>query len=140
VGLCAFVLLWFTLSSSPFILGYRWDIIAVRTGVSSFFCFCIHLTSRPGIQNAAALLSFLSGYSWYVPHATTTFDSTLNPSPICSFMGPLAGVMCSDYYLVRKGKYNIGELYNPNGLYRYNRGWNWRAFVAFLYVANGHVA
>jgi nucleobase:cation symporter-1, NCS1 family len=61
-------------------------------------------------------------------------------SLICSFMGPLAGVMCSDYYLVRKGKFNIGELYNPNGLYRYNRGWNWRAFVAFLYVADGHGA
>ncbi|HWS85183.1 MAG TPA: cytosine permease [Ktedonobacteraceae bacterium] len=54
---------------------------------------------------------------------------------ICSFMGPLAGVMCSDYYLVRKAKLNVGELYNPNGLYRYNRGWNWRAYVAFLFVA-----
>lgn len=39
--------------------------------------------------------------------------------------------MCSDYYLVRKGKLNVKELYNPNGLYSYNGGWNWRAFVAF---------
>jgi nucleobase:cation symporter-1, NCS1 family len=50
-------------------------------------------------------------------------------------MGPLAGVMCSDYYLVRKGKLNVKELYNPNGLYRYTNGWNWRAHLAFMYVA-----
>lgn len=50
-------------------------------------------------------------------------------------MGPLAGVMCSDYYLVRKGVLNVGQLYDPHGLYRYDHGWNWRAFVAFMYVA-----
>lgn len=49
-------------------------------------------------------------------------------------MGPLAGVMCSDYYLVRKGKLNVKELYNPYGLYKYDGGWNWRAYVSFLYV------
>jgi len=47
-------------------------------------------------------------------------------------MGPLAGVMCSDYYLVRKRKLDIGALYQPYGLYRYDSGWNWRAYVAFL--------
>ena len=57
-----------------------------------------------------------------------------------SFMGPLAGIICSDYYLVRKSKLNVKELYNPNGLYSYDGGWNWRAFVAFLYVASEHIA
>jgi len=47
-------------------------------------------------------------------------------------MGPLAGVMCSDYYLVRKRKLDIRALYQPYGLYRYDRGWNWRAYVAFF--------
>ena len=63
-------------------------------------------------------------------------DLTLYLSQISSFMGPLAGVMCSDYYLVRKGKLNVKELYNPNGLYRYDGGWNWRAYTAFLYVVS----
>jgi len=47
-------------------------------------------------------------------------------------MGPLAGVMCSDYYLVRKCKLDIRALYQPYGLYRYDGGWNWRAYVAFF--------
>lgn len=53
-------------------------------------------------------------------------------------MGPLAGVICSDYYLVRTGKLNVGELYNPFGLYSYNHGFNWRAFVSFMYVTHSH--
>jgi cytosine/uracil/thiamine/allantoin permease len=53
---------------------------------------------------------------------------------LLSFMGPLAGVMCSDYYLVRKCKLDVKELYNPNGLYRYSLGWNWRGHIAFMYV------
>jgi len=67
-----------------------------------------------------------------------TLHRTLYPF-LYSFMGPLAGVMCSDYYLVRKGKFHVKELYNPNGLYRYNGGWNWRAYVAFLCVAYEHI-
>jgi NCS1 family nucleobase:cation symporter-1 len=47
-------------------------------------------------------------------------------------MGPLAGVMCSDYYLVRKRKLDIRALYQPHGLYHYDGGWNWRAYVAFF--------
>ena len=100
-------------------------------------CLSIRLTSLC-TQNAAALLSFLSGYSWYVQMLSLKFliSLTLYLSQISSFMGPLAGVMCSDYYLVRKGKLNVKELYNPNGLYRYDGGWNWRAYTAFLYVVS----
>ena len=54
-------------------------------------------------------------------------------------MGPLAGVMCSDYYLVRKGKLDIKAMYDPYGLYRYIGGWNWRAYVAFLCVVVHHL-
>jgi nucleobase:cation symporter-1, NCS1 family len=47
-------------------------------------------------------------------------------------MGPLAGVMVSDYYLIKKQKLNIHELYKDHGIYWYNYGFNWRAFVAFI--------
>jgi len=86
--------------------------INIRRAAVLMSVFCLISCPWDIIANAAALLSFLSGYS--------------------CFMGPLAGVMCSDYYLVRKGKLNVKELYNPNGLYSYNGGWNWRAFVAFF--------
>jgi Permease for cytosine/purines, uracil, thiamine, allantoin len=75
--------------------------------------------------------SSLVTHGAYKPHRSDCYRS-LHRFFLFSFMGPLAGVMVSDYYLVRKAKLNVGELYNPNGLYRYDHGWNWRAFVSFL--------
>jgi nucleobase:cation symporter-1, NCS1 family len=47
-------------------------------------------------------------------------------------MGPLAGVMVSDYYLIKKRKLNIHEVYRDHGIYHYSHGWNWRAYLAFV--------
>jgi len=45
-------------------------------------------------------------------------------------MGPLFGVIMVDYYLVAKGAINVGALYREHGEYRYQGGFNVRAFVA----------
>ena len=110
-------------------LGSRWDIIAVRS--TEFFCnfslvsYSERRMLRPFFPSYRVIHGmYLTTYITPFPH----FESS------CSFMGPLAGVMCSDYYLVRKGKLNVKELYNPYGLYKYDGGWNWRAYVSFLYV------
>lgn len=47
-------------------------------------------------------------------------------------MGPLAGVMISDYYLIKKSKLNLHEVYRDHGIYHYSHGVNWRAFLAFF--------
>lgn len=47
-------------------------------------------------------------------------------------MGPLAGVMVCDYYVIKQRKLNIHELYKAHGIYWYTNGFNWRAFVAFF--------
>ncbi|KAF2687403.1 hypothetical protein K458DRAFT_333812 [Lentithecium fluviatile CBS 122367] len=74
--------------------------------------FCIASTPWNIIKNAAGLLAFLSGYS--------------------CLMGPLAGTMVCDYYIIKKRKLNIDELYTSHGIYWYNGGWNWRAYVSFV--------
>lgn len=48
------------------------------------------------------------------------------------FLGPIAAIMVFDFWLIHKRKYDTLALYQPNGIYRYARGWNWRAVVAFL--------
>lgn len=48
-------------------------------------------------------------------------------------LAPITGILLSDYYLVHHQKYQVLELYDPQGRYRYNRlGTNWRAMVAFV--------
>ncbi|KAK7206005.1 hypothetical protein BZA70DRAFT_150547 [Myxozyma melibiosi] len=64
------------------------------------------------LTSASGFLNFMGGYSIW--------------------LGPLLGILLSDYYFVHNRKYDIPELYNFNGRYRYMNGFNWRAFLAFF--------
>ncbi|KAI0975204.1 uridine permease-like protein Fui1 [Xylaria arbuscula] len=64
------------------------------------------------LSSAATLLAFLGGYA--------------------VFLGPLAGIIASDYWLVKHQNIDIPALYDPHGRYRYTGGCNWRAAVAFI--------
>lgn len=48
-----------------------------------------------------------------------------------STMGPIFGIMMVDYYLLRRGKINVADLYQENGEFRFQNGWHIKAFVAF---------
>jgi len=81
--------------------------------------FCVISQPWEIINSASGLLSFLSGYS--------------------CLMGPLAGIIVSDYYLVRQRKLDVRELYKGasedgggKSIYWYWNGLNLRAFIAFL--------
>jgi nucleobase:cation symporter-1, NCS1 family len=45
-------------------------------------------------------------------------------------MGPIFGVMMVDYYLIRKGVLDVNALYQENGEFRFQNGWNVNAFIA----------
>jgi len=47
-----------------------------------------------------------------------------------SFLGPIAGVLIADYFLLRKKRLNVRDLYLRGGEYEYTRGFNWRAIAA----------
>jgi NCS1 family nucleobase:cation symporter-1 len=47
-----------------------------------------------------------------------------------ALLGPIAGVMIVDYYLVRRQKLALEELYLRGGSYEYRGGVNWRALAA----------
>jgi cytosine/uracil/thiamine/allantoin permease len=55
-------------------------------------------------------------------------------SPILLFisglLGPVLGVLLSDYYLVRKRNLDVPGLFDPHGPYRFSHGWNVNAFIA----------
>src|SRR5580692_9181567 len=45
-------------------------------------------------------------------------------------LGPIAGIMIVDYFVVRRCDLNVDDLYRRNGLYEYDRGVNFRAVAA----------
>lgn len=47
-------------------------------------------------------------------------------------LGPIAGVMIADYFLVRRSRLKVADLYRRGGLYEYESGINWRAVVALV--------
>ncbi len=64
------------------------------------------------------LLSDLSAYvfGWLVGYS--------------GLLGPIAGVMIADYFLVRHAQLNVEDLYRRNGVYEYRNGINRRAVIA----------
>lgn len=49
-----------------------------------------------------------------------------------ALLGPVAGILIVDYYLLRKAVLQVDELYREQGAYRYSGGWNWAAVAAFV--------
>ena len=48
-----------------------------------------------------------------------------------ALLGPVAGIMIADYFLLRSGILAVEDLYRRGGVYEYARGVNWIAIVAF---------
>ena len=47
-------------------------------------------------------------------------------------LGSIAGVLIADYWLIRRRRLRLEDLYLPSGVYRYSGGWNWKAVIATL--------
>ena len=49
-----------------------------------------------------------------------------------AFLGPVAGIMICDYFIVRRRVLYMDDLYLRGGQYEYSRGFNWRAILALF--------
>lgn len=48
-------------------------------------------------------------------------------------LGTVAGILIADYWVLRRSRLDLADLYRPGGgRYWYEGGWNWRAVVAFV--------
>lgn len=49
-----------------------------------------------------------------------------------TLLGPLAGIIIADYWLLRRAQLDVDGLYDAAGPYTYSKGWNGAAIFAFL--------
>src|SRR5437868_11831379 len=82
------------------------------------------ITFKRGGYIAALIALFLYPFAPWEGNAATFVNA------IGATMGPLLGVIVVDYYLIRKGQLDVAALYRENGEFRFQNGWNVRAFVA----------
>jgi NCS1 family nucleobase:cation symporter-1 len=47
-----------------------------------------------------------------------------------ALLGPIAGVMIADYFVIRRSRLKVSDLYRRNGIYEYDNGVNPRAILA----------
>ncbi|KAH8897223.1 NCS1 allantoate transporter [Thozetella sp. PMI_491] len=87
------------------------------------------------IRRGTILCSIIGGFAlvpWLMVSSAYVFLAFMSGYAI--FLAPMAGILTCDYYLVRRGKYDVPGLYDPNGRYYYKYGTNWRAVVVLLAV------
>ncbi|OQV10362.1 hypothetical protein CLAIMM_14376 [Cladophialophora immunda] len=81
-------------------------------------------------QFICAVISFAI-CPWEIQAKATTFLAFLGAYTL--FLGATTGVIMMDYFWVRRGYgINISHLFKPHGIYWYQYGCNWRAFVAWF--------
>ena len=51
-----------------------------------------------------------------------------------AILAPVYGIMIADYYIIKKGRLNVNELFSDkkSGAYYYGGGWNKKAFAAWV--------
>ncbi|KZT24924.1 NCS1 nucleoside transporter family [Neolentinus lepideus HHB14362 ss-1] len=85
------------------------------------------------IRRGQVICAFVGGWvlcPWEILASATGFLSFMNGYTV--FLGPFAGIMVTDYWLVHHCKVDVPAMYNPHGRYRYIGGFNWRAVLAIL--------
>ncbi|EPQ55779.1 cytosine-purine permease [Gloeophyllum trabeum ATCC 11539] len=85
------------------------------------------------IRRGQVVCAFVGGWvlcPWEILASAAGFLSFMNGYTV--FLGPFAGIMVTDYWLVHRGKVDVPAMYDPHGRYRYTGGFNWRACLALL--------
>ena len=84
------------------------------------------------IKRGCIIAAIIGGWvlvPWKILKSANTFLAFMGGYAV--FLAPIAGILASDYWLVKKQHIDVPALYNPDGRYRYWYGINWRALIAF---------
>lgn len=68
---------------------------------------------------------------WELLSSASTFISVLSAYSV--FLGPMVGIMCCEYWILRKRTIKLSDLYHPrsDGIYHYWHGINWRTLISW---------
>ncbi|GAA6021271.1 hypothetical protein JCM10207_002599 [Rhodosporidiobolus poonsookiae] len=69
---------------------------------------------------------------WHIVTDAPSFVSFLGAYPV--FLAPVATILATDFFVVRRGKVDVRQLYEPKGIYSYFYGVNFRAIAAWIFA------
>jgi NCS1 family nucleobase:cation symporter-1 len=88
-----------------------------------------HITFRTGGLITAAIGIFMMPWKLLANPDGYIFTWLIGYSAL---LGPIAGIMIADYFILRKKHLDLGDLYQKNGIYQYTGGFSIAALLAFL--------
>ena len=103
------------------------NVVSPANDFSNLFPSRIRFKTGGIITCFAGLL--LQPWRWLASHGSYVMGWLVGYS---GFLGPVAGVMIADYYVVRKRIIITGDLFERGGIYEFSRGFNWRAIAALV--------
>ena len=86
-----------------------------------------HITYRRGAWITAGIAAAIMPWKLIESSGGYIFTWLLGYSAL---LGPIAGIMVADYWLIRRTRLDAEALYAPHGAYRYSGGWNPAALAA----------
>ncbi|EXJ94469.1 hypothetical protein A1O1_02865 [Capronia coronata CBS 617.96] len=100
----------------------------VSSGMDVAMLFPKYISQRRGSM-IFSILGILA-QPWRFLTQATTFITVLSSFGV--FMSPAGAILAVDFWIIRRCKWNIPELYRPHGIYWFWHGINWRAMVAYF--------
>ncbi|GAA6009146.1 hypothetical protein JCM11491_005769 [Sporobolomyces phaffii] len=132
-SLCAL----FDSRAARFFASFAWVVMTIGVNLSANqLSFATDVTSLLPryitILRGSILASILCWATcpWRIVNDAPSFVAFLGAYPV--FLSPIATIMAVDFYIIRKGRVDVREFYEPNGIYRYTAGVNFRPFLAWI--------
>ncbi|GAA5929763.1 hypothetical protein JCM1841_002640 [Sporobolomyces salmonicolor] len=123
--------------AAKFFAAFAWMVMTLGVNISANqISFATDITSLLPryltIFRASILASMLCWATnpWKIVTNAPSFIAFLGAYPV--FLAPVATILATDFYLIRKRKVDVREFYDPNGIYRYTYGFNLRAIGAWI--------
>jgi len=124
--------------AAAFFAGAAWYVAQVGTNItansiSAANDLTVLFPRYINIKRGCVVAAIIGGWvivPWKILSSAQTFLAFMGGYAV--FLAPIAGVLASDYWLVKKQHIDVPALYNPDGRYRYWKGINWRALTALV--------
>lgn len=124
--------------AASFFVCFSWCVAQIGTNLSANVISAANdLTSLfpkyLNIRRSAAIVTFVAGWVMQPWKIVTDAGSLISfMAGVSLFLVPIFTVIVTDFWIIKKRKLHVPQLYDPHGIYRYNYGINWRAAVTFI--------
>jgi NCS1 family nucleobase:cation symporter-1 len=121
-----------------FFVGFSWVVGQIGTNLSANVVSCSNdltglFPKYINIRRGVIIATITAGWimvPWKIVHSASSLLTFM--AGLSIFLAPIAALLASDYWIVKRRNFDVPGLYRRYGRYRYQAGINWRAAVAFL--------